>query len=72
MSVQVGHTVNISVKEHKYSGQRTAIATNPAIVNVTLNSQNGAFTVTGVSPGVTTVTVYDTMYNSAQVKVTVK
>ena len=71
MSVQVGHTANISVSETSYSSQWTAVAKNLAIVSVTPNSQNGVFTVTGLAPGSTVVTVYDTTYNSAQTKVTV-
>ena len=68
----VNGTATMHVTEKNYSSQWTAVATDPAVVSVTPNSQNGTFTATGVSPGATTITVYDTMYNWAQVKVTVQ
>jgi len=72
LTVPVGQMANLSVSEANYSGQWTAIAKNPKIASVTLNSNNGSFTITGVSPGTTFVDVYDSMYNSISAKVTVQ
>jgi streptogramin lyase len=69
--VPIGQSANVDASETNYAGQWTAVAKNPKIANVTPNSQNGTFVVTGESPGSTFVTVYDTMFNSASVKVTV-
>jgi streptogramin lyase len=71
LSVPVGQNINLGVSEANYSGQWTATSVNPAIATVTLNSNNGSFTVTGVAPGKTTVTVYDTMFISIRAGVTV-
>jgi streptogramin lyase len=72
LTIAVGQQSQVNMTEANYSGQWTAVAKNPAIVSVTPNSQNGMLSVTGVAPGTTVVTVYDTIYNSAQVKVTVQ
>ena len=71
VTVQVSHTAVLSVSETNYGGQWTAIAAKPSIASVTFNSNNGSFVVTGVSSGTTRITVYDSMFNSANVKVTV-
>lgn len=72
LTISVGHHAGISVTETNYSGGWTAVATNPTIAGVTPKSQSGTFEVTGVAPGTTSVTVYDTMYNSIAVKVSVR
>jgi virginiamycin B lyase len=71
VTVSVGHTVDLNVSETNYAAQWTAISSKPSIVGVTPNSNLGKFVVTGVSPGTTRITVYDSMFNSANVKVTV-
>ncbi|HEY7982338.1 MAG TPA: Ig-like domain-containing protein [Candidatus Eremiobacteraceae bacterium] len=71
ITVQVGHTANLNVTETNYSGQWTAASKNQSTASVTANSNNGTFVVTGVAAGTTFVTVSDTMYNSASVKVSV-
>jgi streptogramin lyase len=72
LTVPVGQNANVNVSEANYSGRWTAIAKDPKIASVTLNSQNGSFVITGVSPGTTFVAVYDSMFNSVEVKVTVQ
>jgi streptogramin lyase len=67
-----GQNSTITVSENNYTGTWTAVAKNPLIVSVTPNSQTGTFTVTGLAPGTTFVTVYDSMFNSIQSKVTVQ
>jgi streptogramin lyase len=71
LTVAVGHTANLNASETNYSGQWTALSKKPSVASVTANSNNGTFVVTGVSVGTTFVTVYDTLFNSAAVKVTV-
>ena len=71
VTVHVGHTATLNVSETNYAGRWTAFVSQPSIASVTLNSKNGAFVVTGVSSGTTRITVYDSMFNSADVKVTV-
>jgi hypothetical protein len=71
LSVSVGKSATITAGEANYSGTWTAVSTKPSIATVTANSENGKFTVTGVSAGTTFVAVYDSMYNSVQAKVTV-
>jgi hypothetical protein len=72
LALSVGQTAALAVGESNYSGQWTAISGNPSIASVTLNSNNGAFAVTGVATGSTFVTVSDTNSNSAGVAVTVR
>ncbi len=72
LTVSVGHTANFSVTETNYTGAWKAASSNPGVATVTRNSNNGKFVVTGVASGTTSVTVKDTMSNSAQVKVTVQ
>jgi streptogramin lyase len=72
LTISVGRHADITLTEANYSGGWTAVATNPGVASVTPKSQSGTFEVTGVSPGTTSVTVYDAMYNSISVKVTVQ
>jgi virginiamycin B lyase len=71
LNVPVGQNANIDVSEADYAGQWTAIASKASIASVTMNSQNGILVVTGVAPGSTRITIYDSMFNSVAVKVTV-
>jgi len=71
LSIPVGQSANLNVKEVQYFGQWTAISGNPLIATVSPNSQSGALVVTGVAPGTTTITVSDTTFNSIAAKVTV-
>jgi virginiamycin B lyase len=72
VTVAVGHTTNLSVSESRYASQWTALTNKPSIATVSLNSTNGTFVVTGVSPGTTRLTVYDSLFNAASVKVEVQ
>lgn len=71
LTVSVGKSANLTAGEANYSGTWTAVSTKPSIATVTANSNNGKFTVKGVSAGTTIVAVYDSMYNSVEAKVTV-
>jgi hypothetical protein len=70
LAIAVGKQANFNMSEANYNGQWTAVTANPRIATVTRNPEN-VFVVTGVSPGITSVTVYDSMYNSIPVKVTI-
>jgi streptogramin lyase len=68
----VGQNANVGITEQNYAGQWTAVSKNPSIASVTPNSINGTFTITGVALGTTFIAIYDSNYNSVEVKVTVQ
>jgi streptogramin lyase len=72
LTISVGQNADVNVHESNYSGQWTAVSAKPSIATVTPNSNNGTFVVTGVTRGTTAVAIYDSKYNSVEVKVTVK
>jgi hypothetical protein len=71
VTVAVGKSATVAVSETNYAGQWTAATPNPPIVSFNPTSQNGTFTITGLTPGATFVDIYDSMFNSVKVKVTV-
>jgi virginiamycin B lyase len=72
VTVSVGHTADLTVSETNYTGQWTALVSKPTIATITPDSSNGTFVVTGIAPGTTRITVYDSMFNSSNVRVTVQ
>jgi hypothetical protein len=72
VTLKAGQSANLNVSETNYDGQWTAIVKHPSIATVTPNSTSGIFVVTGVAPGTTFMAVYDSMFNSIAVKVTVQ
>jgi streptogramin lyase len=72
LTLSVGKSATLTAGEANYAGTWTATSTKPSIATVTANSNNGKFTVKGVSAGTAFVAVYDSMYNSVEVKVTVQ
>jgi streptogramin lyase len=71
VTVAVGKSATVAVSETNYAGQWTAATPNPPKVSFNTTSQNGTFTITGLAPGATYVTIYDSKFNSVKVKVTV-
>jgi streptogramin lyase len=71
VTVPVGAQTSVIASESNYGGVWTAIPTDTKLVSVSPQNADGSFTLTGLAPGFTTVLVYDSMFNSVKVKVTV-
>lgn len=71
VSIAQGKQTSVIASEANYGGVWTAIPTNTQLVSVGPENADGSFTLTGLAPGFTTVLIYDSMFNSVKVKVTV-
>lgn len=72
LGVPVGQGSSLSVTENNYVGSWTAVCANKKICSAAPGQANGTFVVSGLAPGSTVVTIYDSQYNSVQAAVTVQ